>query len=34
MELTVPEEVGLSSVRLNRINTIMQGYIDQGKLAS
>ena len=29
-----PESVGFSSERLGRINKMMQGYIDQGKLAS
>ncbi len=29
-----PESVGFSSQRLNRVNKMMQGYIDDGKLAS
>ena len=29
-----PEAVGFSSQRLSRINKMMQGYIDDGKLAS
>ena len=29
-----PESVGFSSQRLSRINKMMQGYIDDGKLAS
>ena len=28
-----PEEVGLSSERLKRINRVMQGYVDENKLA-
>ena len=30
---TKPEKVGLSSARLERINTLMQDYVDEGKLA-
>jgi len=29
----IPEEVGLSSARLKRINKVMQGYVDENKLA-
>jgi len=32
-ELTAPEEVGMSSKRLERIRPIMQGYVDQKKIA-
>ncbi len=32
--LSSPESVGFSSQRLNRVNKMMQGYIDKGKLAS
>ena len=28
-----PEDVGMSSERLERINPVMQGYVDEGKLA-
>ena len=31
---TSPESVGFSSERLGRVNKMMQGYIDEGKLAS
>ena len=34
MTITSPEAVGFSSQRLSRINKMMQGYIDDGKLAS
>ena len=30
---TKPEKVGLSSARLERINSLMQDYVDEGKLA-
>ena len=33
MNVTSPEEVGFSSDRLGRINEMMQGYVDEGKLA-
>jgi CubicO group peptidase (beta-lactamase class C family) len=33
MNTVTPEEVGLSSARLERLRTVMQGYVDQGKLA-
>jgi len=33
LPLAVPDEVGLSSDRLNRINAFMQGYVDQEKYA-
>ena len=33
METVAPEEVGFSSQRLQRLNKIMQGYVDGGKLA-
>lgn len=33
MKLTAPEKVGFSATRLARINSIMQGYVDQQKLA-
>ena len=33
MKTCTPEEVGLSSERLNRIGDVMQGYVDQHKLA-
>ncbi len=29
MNIIAPEEVGVSSARLKRINTVMQGYVDQ-----
>ncbi|MDB3917248.1 beta-lactamase family protein [bacterium] len=32
-EITVPEEVGMSSKRLDRIRPIMQAYVDQKKIA-
>ena len=32
--LSSPESVGFSSKRLSRVNKMMQGYIDKGKLAS
>ena len=32
-ELTAPEEVGMSSKRLERIRPIMQGYVDQKKIS-
>ena len=31
--VTKPERVGLSSARLERINSLMQDYVDEGKLA-
>lgn len=34
MPKVAPEDVGLSSARLNRINGLMQNYVDEGKLAS
>lgn len=33
MRTSKPEDVGLSSARLGRINKLMQGYVDQNKLA-
>jgi CubicO group peptidase (beta-lactamase class C family) len=33
MNIVQPEEVGFSSRRLARINTVMQRYVDEGKLA-
>jgi len=33
MNMIIPQEVGLSSARLERLRTVMQGYVDQGKLA-
>ena len=33
VSVTKPEKVGLSSTRIERINTIMQNYVDEGKLA-
>ena len=33
MEMTSPEAVGLSSQRLQRIDTLMQAHVDQQKLA-
>jgi CubicO group peptidase (beta-lactamase class C family) len=33
MNMATPEEVGLSSARLQRLRTVMQGYVDQGKVA-
>ena len=33
MESVTPEDAGFSSERLGRINTTVQGYIDQGKIA-
>jgi len=33
LPIVTPEEVGLSSERLQRINTVMQDYVDQQKLA-
>ena len=33
MNVISPEEVGFSSDRLDRINTLVQGYVDKGKLA-
>jgi CubicO group peptidase (beta-lactamase class C family) len=33
MNRVVPEEVGLSSARLGILSNVMQGYVDQGKLA-
>jgi CubicO group peptidase (beta-lactamase class C family) len=33
MNMVTPEEVGLSSARLQRLHAAMQGYVDQGKLA-
>lgn len=33
METSTPEKVGISSQRLSRIRDIMQGYVDQRKLA-
>jgi len=33
MNIFAPEEVGLSSARLERISAVMQGYVDHGKLA-
>lgn len=33
IETIIPEEVGLSASRLSRINTVMQCYVDQNKLA-
>jgi len=32
MEMVVPETLGLDSERLGRINRVMQGYVDQGRL--
>ena len=32
-EIFAPEEVGMSSKRLERIRPIMQGYVDQKKIA-
>jgi CubicO group peptidase (beta-lactamase class C family) len=33
MEIVEPEEVGFSSDRLRRVNSVMQGYVDSGRLA-
>lgn len=33
MQTTTPEEVGFSSDRLRRLNKLMQGYVDDGKLS-
>ncbi len=33
LSVIAPEEVGLSSARLERIDSVMQNYVDQGKLA-
>jgi len=33
MRMTKPERAGFSSTRLRRISTVMQAYIDEGKLA-
>jgi len=33
MNMVTPEQVGLSSARLERLRAVMQGYVDQGKLA-
>jgi CubicO group peptidase (beta-lactamase class C family) len=33
METVVPETLGLDSERLGRINRVMQGYVDQGRLS-
>lgn len=33
MKMTIPEELGFSSQRLARINTKMQRYVDENKLA-
>ena len=33
MDIVIPEEVGLSSARLEELRTAAQGYVDQGKLA-
>ena len=33
MKMVNPEEVGFSSQRLARINTVMERYVDEGKLA-
>lgn len=33
LPVITPEEVGLSSARLDRIDPVMQGYVDQGRLA-
>lgn len=33
MNITTPEEVGVSSTRLNRISSVMQGYVDQNIIA-
>jgi CubicO group peptidase (beta-lactamase class C family) len=33
MEIVAPEEVGFSSERLRRVNSVMQGYVDSGRLA-
>jgi CubicO group peptidase (beta-lactamase class C family) len=33
MKTSPPEDVGLSSTTLNRIHKVMQGYVDQNKLA-
>ncbi|MFC2046570.1 hypothetical protein ACFLTC_03505 [Chloroflexota bacterium] len=32
MKPIAPEEAGLSSSRLGRIGTLMQGYVDEGRL--
>ena len=32
-EIIAPEEVGMSSKRLERICSVMQGYVDQKKIA-
>ena len=34
MPKVAPGDVGLSTARLNRINSTMQNYVDEGKLAS
>ena len=33
MNIVTPEEVGLSSIRLEHLRTVAQSYVDQGKLA-
>jgi len=33
MNIVSPESVGFSSARLGRINTVMQRYVDERKLA-
>ena len=33
MQTATPEDLGFSSARLQRINSVMQGYIDRGELA-
>jgi CubicO group peptidase (beta-lactamase class C family) len=33
MNIIIPEQVGLSSTRLNRVNTVMQKHVDQGAYA-
>ena len=33
MNIVPPEEVGLSSTRLEHLHTTAQGYVDRGKLA-
>ena len=33
MQIVAPESVGLSAIRLERLNKVMQGYIERRSLA-
>jgi hypothetical protein len=33
MDMFDPEEVGFSSERLRRVDSLMQGYVDSGRLS-